>query len=200
MKSGIAFVIGLIVVSIIVIIIVAALALTQSPTDTSGDDVQNKGATPGTTTSGTTGGTTSGTTTSGLTYNLYKGKNSGKCLNIDLDAGNNDGAIMQIWDCDIVANADNSKFAYDPMTQEIKIKSSGKCVDVKYSGTMNGTPVWQYSCNSTPAQKWTYANNMFTNVGSGKCMNVSGDSKDNGGRIITYDCDQLAGNEIWSVV
>ncbi|MEV4490168.1 ricin-type beta-trefoil lectin domain protein [Micromonospora coxensis] len=34
------------------------------------------------------------------------------------------------------------------------VRSLGKCLDVKSSGTTNGTPVQLWTCNGTGAQQW----------------------------------------------
>jgi hypothetical protein len=192
---GIIFIIG-------IIILIIYLTM-PSQTDTPSSAIQNKSSvTPppsGTTPAPPAPAPPAPAPASGLTYNQYKGQNSGKCLNIS-GGSTADGSKMIQYDCTDVGS--NSMFGYNPVTQELKIKMGDKCVDVSGGSTIDGAQVQSYSCNSTPAQKWTLDNGMIKNVGSGKCMNVSGDSHDSGANIITWSCDpnQLAGNEIWSII
>jgi hypothetical protein len=207
-KSKAKLIVGIVVGIIIICIIIAVVVLTfPSTQNTIGGDgtVPNKGTTPvpvsGATvpvTAPAPATTTPPAATNTPIYSQYKGKNSGKCLNI-LGGTGAQGEVLGIWNCD-TANEDNTKFYYNPTTQELKIKSTGMCVDVAGGYTGQGGGIQAYLCNNTPAQQWTYNNNMFKNVGSGRCFNVSGDSKDDGAHVITWDCDPNAGNEIWTVV
>ena len=65
---------------------------------------------------------------------------------------------------------------------------AGKCVDVKGSGTANGTPVQIYTCNGTNAQKWTVPGNG-TLTAFGKCLDVSNSGTANGTKVQLYDCN-----------
>jgi hypothetical protein len=64
----------------------------------------------------------------------------------------------------------------------------GKCVDVDFSGTDNGTPVQLFDCNGTNAQRWTRgSNNSFQALG--KCLDVAGAGTANGTKTVLFDCN-----------
>jgi hypothetical protein len=163
-----------------------------------------------TTTNTVYGADTSITTSSNMTYSTeaaypaqtpgvyfqFKGKNSGKCLKVK-EHTNEDEAVLIIEDC---TNNNNSIFTYNPYTQEIMVKRSHKCVDIKNGGLENGDIIRANPCNFAPTQRWMYDNGMIKNMGSGKCINVSDDSKENGAYIVQWDCSIFSGNMIWSIV
>ena len=129
-------------------------------------------------------------------YIQYKGKNSGKCLDVK-GHSNDTGASLVIWKCD---DKDVIKFMYNPYTQEIKAKGSYKCVDVRNGNFENGTPIQVFDCNFSSSQRWVLDNGLLKNMGSNKCMNVAQDSHEDGADVILYMCDIYSGNGIWSVV
>ncbi|MFD8086466.1 ricin-type beta-trefoil lectin domain protein [Kitasatospora sp. NPDC059722] len=69
----------------------------------------------------------------------------------------------------------------------------GKCLDVRGSGTANGTPVQIYGCNGTGAQSWTVTNRPdFTGVtlsALGKCLDVSASGTTDGTKVQLWDCN-----------
>jgi predicted alpha-1,2-mannosidase len=79
-----------------------------------------------------------------------------------------------------------------PITSAI----AGKCVDVKQSGTTNGTAIQIYTCNSTNAQKWTVPGNG-TLTAFGKCMDVSNSGTTDGTKVQLYDCNNT-GAQQWT--
>jgi hypothetical protein len=125
-------------------------------------------------------------------YTQYKGRNSGKCLKIE-GRGTDDGAKLQLWRC---IDDDSEKFMYNPFTQELKVKSSGKCLDLVRNDYKNR--IQQTQCTRDPGQKWAYDNGLFKNMASGKCLNVERDSKEDGTHIIMYDCNAY-GNMQWDI-
>jgi hypothetical protein len=72
---------------------------------------------------------------------------------------------------------------------------AGKCVDVRYGQTSNGTAVQLYDCNGTGAQSWT-AGADGTIRAFGKCMDVTWGGRANGTRIQLYDCNGT-GAQVW---
>jgi Ricin-type beta-trefoil lectin domain len=127
-------------------------------------------------------------------YSQFIGIGSGRCLNIANAADNNGG--LQIFDCQDV---DNEKFEYNPLTQELRVRSSNKCIDVLNGATNDGGLIRAFDCNKSNAQKWVLTNGMVQNVGSGKCMTVSGASKDNGAPVVIWGCDPNASNGTWNM-
>lgn len=172
------FIISIIVVIIIVIIVIVVFIPPSVQIDSS-SEIQSKGVNEPV-----------------LTYNRYKGGGSGRCLTIDANGGNNNGTILMQYDC---GSGDNQKFYYNPSTQEIKIKSSNKCIDIT-GNTGNGGGIQQNDCDQNSNQQWTYVNNTFKNVNAGRCMTVHNASHDNNTPIILWDCDIAAPQELWTVV
>jgi predicted alpha-1,2-mannosidase len=73
---------------------------------------------------------------------------------------------------------------------------AGKCVDVKQSGTANGTPVEIYGCNTTNAQKWTVPGDG-TLTAFGKCLDVSNSGTADGSKVQLWDCN-TSGAQKWT--
>jgi predicted alpha-1,2-mannosidase len=73
---------------------------------------------------------------------------------------------------------------------------AGKCVDVKQSGTANGTAIQIYTCNSTNAQKWTVPGDG-TLTAFGKCLDVSNSGTADGTKVQLYDCNG-SGAQKWT--
>lgn len=69
---------------------------------------------------------------------------------------------------DAVRNATKERYV-------IRHPQSGRVLDVKASGTANGTLVQLWEMNGTDAQVWTIdENGLITNPQSGKCLNAQG--------------------------
>jgi glucosylceramidase len=64
----------------------------------------------------------------------------------------------------------------------------GKCVDVRYANTSNGTPVQLWTCNGTGAQQWTIGSDNTIRA-LGKCLDVSGAGTTNGTKVQIWDCN-----------
>ena len=64
----------------------------------------------------------------------------------------------------------------------------GLCLDVRHSGTANGTPIQIYSCNQTGAQHWTLAGDGSIRA-FGKCLDDDRRGTANGNRIQLYACN-----------
>lgn len=69
----------------------------------------------------------------------------------------------------------------------------GKCLDVRGSGTGNGTPVQIYTCNGTESQRWTY-NEQPGEVGAtmtafGKCLDVASGGTADRTPVQLWDCN-----------
>lgn len=73
----------------------------------------------------------------------------------------------------------------------------GKCVDVQYSNTANGTPIQLWDCNGSGAQRWTFGTDG-TIQALGKCMDVTAGSTANGAKVQLYDCNGT-GAQQWRV-
>jgi beta-glucanase (GH16 family) len=73
----------------------------------------------------------------------------------------------------------------------------GKCVDVQYANTANGTPIQLWDCNGTGAQRWTFAGDGSIQA-LGKCMDVTAGSTASGTQVQLYDCNGT-GAQQWRV-
>lgn len=77
--------------------------------------------------------------------------------------------------------------------------STGKCIDVRQSGTANGTPVQLYDCNGTGAQVWSHsANGKTVLTAQGKCLDISGASSASGTKVQLWDCNRGT-NQEWTI-
>ncbi|QEO14432.1 glycosyl hydrolase [Agromyces intestinalis] len=67
---------------------------------------------------------------------------------------------------------------------------AGKCVDVRASGTANGTAVQLYTCATGVAQTWTIGTDgSIRNPNSGRCLDVTGAGTANGTVVQLWDCN-----------
>ncbi|WP_225625955.1 ricin-type beta-trefoil lectin domain protein [Streptomyces werraensis] len=67
---------------------------------------------------------------------------------------------------------------------------AGKCIDVRNSGTADGTPVQLYSCNDTGAQRWTYVPGAGGTLQAlGRCLDVSGGGTANRTKVQLWQCN-----------
>ncbi|MBM0259815.1 ThuA domain-containing protein, partial [Micromonospora sp. 4G55] len=73
---------------------------------------------------------------------------------------------------------------------------AGKCLDVRGSGTADGTQIQLYTCNGTTAQTWTVTPNS-TIKALGKCLDVSGGGSADGTKIQLWTCNG-SGAQNWS--
>ncbi|MEU9082910.1 family 16 glycosylhydrolase [Streptomyces sp. NPDC048357] len=65
---------------------------------------------------------------------------------------------------------------------------AGKCLDVAGSQTANGTQVQLYTCNGTPAQRWTLPGDGTVRA-LGKCLDVNGASTEPGTKVQLWECN-----------
>jgi beta-glucanase (GH16 family) len=72
------------------------------------------------------------------------------------------------------------------------INANGPCLDVRSSGTANGTPVQIYTCNGTGAQQWTYVEAGSTLRALGKCLDIPGGATAQGTKLQIWDCNVTA--------
>ena len=64
----------------------------------------------------------------------------------------------------------------------------GKCVDVRSSGTADGTPVQLYTCNGTAAQQWSFHGDGTVRA-FGKCLDVASGSTVDGAKVQLWTCN-----------
>jgi hypothetical protein len=64
----------------------------------------------------------------------------------------------------------------------------GKCLDVRFSNTANGTPVQLWDCNGSDAQNWYFDRGRVIGIG-GKCLDVQFAITSNGTPVQIWDCN-----------
>jgi predicted alpha-1,2-mannosidase len=76
------------------------------------------------------------------------------------------------------------------------IRVVGSCLDVRHSGTSNGTLVDLYQCNGTGSQQWQIeSGGALVNPESGKCLDAPSTA---GAQVQIDTCDQ-ASNQNWTM-
>ena len=113
---------------------------------------------------------------------------------LDISGGSYENcANVQIWGNVLVQQQKfQIKYNNDEMYYEITCANSGKVLDVAYGGKTNGSNVWQYESNGTPAQQW-----VLQDAGDGYFyimskdsllyLDVAGGSRDNGANVQVYE-------------
>lgn len=65
------------------------------------------------------------------------------------------------------------RWYYDSTTKQFVGSASGKCLDVQWNSSADGTPVWLWDCNTSPAQQWTLTDNGYIRNANGKCLTMA---------------------------
>ncbi|RAJ40136.1 lysophospholipase L1-like esterase [Kitasatospora sp. SolWspMP-SS2h] len=96
-----------------------------------------------------------------------------------------------------VQAADSAGWIGAPVTVGGPVRSgiAGKCLDVNAGSSANGTAVQIWSCNNTPAQKWS-ANPDGTLNALGKCLDATAGGTADGTEVELWDCNGGA-NQQW---
>ncbi|WP_432933170.1 lectin [Microbispora sp. CA-135349] len=112
-----------------------------------------------------------------------KGVGSGRCLDVS-GASQNNGAQVQIWDCNGQANQRWTSTS----AGELRVYGN-KCLDVNGGGTADGTGVIIWDCNGQNNQKWRLnSDGSITAVGANKCLDVSNNGTANGSKVHIWTC------------
>jgi hypothetical protein len=114
----------------------------------------------------------------------------GKCLDVSPAVARNNGARIQLWDCN-----PNEFQRWKNENGRFK-NASGKCLDVAGDVKKGGTIIHLWDCNDAPNQKWSFDGGRLRNAG-GKCLDVNGDVKKNGAGVQIWDCNDAI-NQKWS--
>jgi len=140
----------------------------------------------------------------------FRFRQSGKCLSVSEGKTNNGAAILQ-WDCDPVQSpGDGQTFSVVPVNynSEFEIKddaNTSMCLDVTNVSQENGADLQLYQCLGAGQtnQVWHIVPiagqaPWFASISanSGKCMDVSGESLNNGALIDQWEC-WWGGNQQW---
>lgn len=121
-------------------------------------------------------------------YTRYTSADSGRCMDAVGGDSTGNGTLVGIWDCGITSN---QAWRWDANTKAIIGEQSGRCLDVEggEGATHNSARVQLWDCLGTTNQQWEpIGNGALRGVGSGRCLDVTGASRDNGARLQIYDC------------
>ncbi|MDI1461599.1 ThuA domain-containing protein [Catellatospora sp. KI3] len=72
---------------------------------------------------------------------------------------------------------------------------AGKCLDVRGSGTADGTQIQIYTCNGSGAQNWTVSGQTLRALG--KCLDISGGGSADGTKVQLWTCNG-SGAQNWT--
>jgi len=87
--------------------------------------------------------------------------------------------------------------AGETRTATFRSAIEGKCIDVRNSGTADGTIVQLWTCNGTDAQRWTYVPDAGGTLRAfGKCLDVTANGTANGSKVQLWPCNG-GGAQLW---
>ena len=79
------------------------------------------------------------------------------------------------------------------------MRGLGKCLDVKASGTTNGTLVQLYDCNGTGAQQWAaQSDGSLRNPQAGRCLDIPNSDLTDGRQLRIWTCNGT-GAQRWTL-
>ncbi|WNV82990.1 ricin-type beta-trefoil lectin domain protein [Umezawaea sp. Da 62-37] len=124
------------------------------------------------------------------TTGILKGLESGKCVDVPA-ANETNGTRPALWDCN---NGGNQAWT-STTTNQLKVFDT-KCLEAV--GTGDGAVIQITDCTGTAAQQWRVGTDgAVVNVGSGKCLDVTGHGTTNGTEFVLWTCTGAA-NQQWS--
>lgn len=121
----------------------------------------------------------------------------GKCLDVHAPDRRNNGARVQVWDCNGEDQQTWIRRGKAYMTKD------GKCLDVHAPDqNLNGARVQIWECNGSPQQQWTSGSGTSIRSAAGKCLDVHRfDQNANGGKVQVWDCNgelqQQWDDQVW---
>ena len=121
---------------------------------------------------------------------------SGSCLDVSGESLDDGASIIQ-WPCH---GGDNQQWRLEGVADgysRIVSRHSGKCLDVSGGSADDGASIIQWQCHGGDNQQWRLE--VVADVGgatysrivsrhSGKCLDVSGGSADDGASIVQWQC------------
>ncbi len=127
---------------------------------------------------------------SGTTLVQLRAQSSGLCLNVADNALTYGAAVIQ-WDCASYRNMQLERRPVAGGYTQYVFQHSGLCLAQKDGGS----EAVQTPCGVGARAEWTLAGTNIVNRESGRCLNVSGDSRTRGGEVITYPCSASANSQ-----
>lgn len=83
-------------------------------------------------------------------------------------------------------------------TGEIKGITSGRCIDINGSTTVNGTQAQLWDCSGQTNQRWTYTSGKQLMIYGNKCLDAMAKGTSNGTAVVIWDCNGGA-NQQWNI-
>ena len=99
-----------------------------------------------------------------------------------------DGTNLQIADCN---NTTSQTFFYDPDKQQIKVQSSGQCLDLPKNNQKNGQLLDVWKCNNGDNQKWVQSSDNFQLSNTNFCIDLPSNNSTNGTKLQLYECNNM---------
>ncbi|WP_371484166.1 non-reducing end alpha-L-arabinofuranosidase family hydrolase [Kitasatospora sp. NBC_00315] len=126
------------------------------------------------------------------TSSAVRGVGSGRCLDV-VNAGQSDGAQLQIYDCSGGANQLWTATSAAQLTVY-----GNKCLDVPNHATTAGTRVQIWACSGAANQQWRVnSDGTIVGVESGLCLDVTGTGTANGTAVELWTCNGRS-NQQWT--
>ncbi|WP_405014419.1 non-reducing end alpha-L-arabinofuranosidase family hydrolase [Kitasatospora sp. NBC_01539] len=126
------------------------------------------------------------------TSGALRGVASGRCLDVS-NAGQSDGALLQIYDCSGGANQLWTSTSGNQLTVY-----GNKCLDVPGHATTAGTRVQIWACSGAANQQWRVnSDGTIVGVESGLCLDVTGGATANGTAVEIWTCNGRS-NQQWT--
>ncbi|MFE9423124.1 RICIN domain-containing protein [Kitasatospora sp. NPDC006697] len=139
----------------------------------------------------------------GITYRTtaFTNNHGGKCLDGDLNTIGNNGAIVQLWDCN---GWDNQTWYWTPVEGQSGVYTlqNGhglQCLDGDLNTIgNNGAKVQLWGCNGWDNQSWAWDGTTLKNTHGGKCLDGDLNTIGNNGAIVQlWDCNGWD-NQSWT--
>jgi hypothetical protein len=102
--------------------------------------------------------------------------------------GRANGTKVHTWKC--MYGAANQSWRYQPDTQQMIDKNSGKCLDLPGGRAVNGNQLHIWSCDPrNKNQKWEIlSDGVIRKPGTTKCVDNAAASTANGAKVQLWDC------------
>ncbi len=110
------------------------------------------------------------------------------------------GALLTMFDCH---GRENQRWTYNSHDKTIRVKQTGKCLDVPNNNAVAGKRLQVWDCNGGNAQKWIYNANDRTiryAANTALCLDVHYAHAHNGAEIKLMGCGSKNAAQAWHIV
>lgn len=142
---------------------------------------------------GLAGGGTVGDSQTPIRIGSYGNPGQPKVVKVETDGR---GVYVLLSDGTLDSAGCNEQGALGSTATRIQSRSTNngdKCIDVEFGNTgTNGTWVQYYDCSSSQfaaAQEWAFDENYQIRNKGGKCLDLSGNNRNNGNKVQIWDCN-----------